>query len=308
MHIEDEAIQKMLHGKGNKIFTSSKRRKAKFLDDSIFLTWLASYKERTVSFEEISCRIAQQIFDVKMKVGIYEDFDLIVAEALYDERRYLVVFENSYHDGMCHHVNQEAEAVENEIIAAKTMLSMNLSKGDSAFYIELSDASVSVIEEKVDVEGEKREVYSRYILKCESGLSYTEGTKALQKTCSEIADKFDLDEVSILPKMKKIVNENVEACTDIQLDEIAQILFDGTPPAKREFIDEMKSKGFTQALDVENVKPAKAEKVQKIKTDSGIEIIIPIDYMNSRDYVEFSNAPDGTISIRLKNINKIISK
>ena len=59
---------------------------------------------------------------------------------------------------------------------------------------------------------------------------------------------------------------------------------------------------------MEYVKPAKAEKVQKIKTDKGIEIIIPVDYMNSKEYVEFRNHPDGTISIQLKNITHITSK
>ena len=61
-------------------------------------------------------------------------------------------------------------------------------------------------------------------------------------------------------------------------------------------------------IEVEYVKPARSDKVQKIKTDKGIEIIIPVDYMNSRDFVEFKNQPDGTISIQLKNITRITSK
>ena len=65
--------------------------------------------------------------------------------------------------------------------------------------------------------------------------------------------------------------------------------------------------GF-ELVDVEYVKPRRSERVQKIKTDNGIEIIIPVDYMNSKDYVEFVTQSDGTISIQLKNITNITSK
>ena len=34
----------------------------------------------------------------------------------------------------------------------------------------------------------------------------------------------------------------------------------------------------------------------------------PVDYMNTKEFVEFKNQPDGTISIQLKNITHITSK
>ena len=63
-----------------------------------------------------------------------------------------------------------------------------------------------------------------------------------------------------------------------------------------------------KAVAIEHVKQRKAEQVQRIKTDKGIELIIPIDYMKTTDYVEIINEEEGRISIRLKNINRIISK
>ena len=75
-----------------------------------------------------------------------------------------------------------------------------------------------------------------------------------------------------------------------------------------DFREELRKQGVEKPIEVEYVKPARSDKVQKIKTDKGIEIIIPVDYMNSRDFVEFKNQPDGTISIQLKNITRITSK
>ncbi len=70
----------------------------------------------------------------------------------------------------------------------------------------------------------------------------------------------------------------------------------------------MKEKGMDRPILTEYVKPTKAEKVTKIKTDKGIEVIIPINYMDSTEYVEFQTLEDGTLMIHLKNINRITSK
>ena len=52
----------------------------------------------------------------------------------------------------------------------------------------------------------------------------------------------------------------------------------------------------------------KTGKNHKIKTDTGIEVSFPADYFKNKDFIEFINNPDGTISIQLRNIGKIINK
>ncbi|WP_405352536.1 hypothetical protein [Ruminococcus sp.] len=51
-----------------------------------------------------------------------------------------------------------------------------------------------------------------------------------------------------------------------------------------------------------------ASKSQKIKTDTGIEITVPVEYFEDDRYIEFINNNDGTISIALKNIGKLINR
>lgn len=47
---------------------------------------------------------------------------------------------------------------------------------------------------------------------------------------------------------------------------------------------------------------------QKLKTDSGIEINFPAHFYGNPDVMEFINNPDGTISILIKNIGKVVNK
>ena len=43
-------------------------------------------------------------------------------------------------------------------------------------------------------------------------------------------------------------------------------------------------------------------------TDTGIEITIPLDYYNNKDYIEVLNMPDGRLAIQIKNIGNIENK
>ncbi len=52
----------------------------------------------------------------------------------------------------------------------------------------------------------------------------------------------------------------------------------------------------------------RANKSHKIRTDTGIEIIVPSDFFNNSEYIEFISNEDGTISINIKNVGKIINR
>lgn len=49
-------------------------------------------------------------------------------------------------------------------------------------------------------------------------------------------------------------------------------------------------------------------RTQKLKTDIGIEINFPSHFYNDKDVIEFINNPDGSISILIKNVNKVMNK
>ena len=44
---------------------------------------------------------------------------------------------------------------------------------------------------------------------------------------------------------------------------------------------------------------------QKFKFENGIELSIPLDLFNDPEVVEIKNNPDGTLSVEIKNIEKI---
>lgn len=305
MSLETET---MLKTKAEKVFHSSSKKSGSFKEGSPVKAIINDLQKDQLTFIEGSKKIATWIFDNKMKFALYTQSDVVIALVVQEGRRYLFVLENAYQEGMTHHLIQEGADITNEIVPYHTLISVNMIKNDRAFLIELSDLSLHCVENKVEIEGEKVNFYADVVLQSITTPSYKESVKNISKITEAMGEKYEIDEVELMPKMKSIIMDNVEKQIPIQTDEIANLLFADKPLAQTDFRDELKKKGVPNEVQVEYVKPAKIERVQKIKTDKGIEISIPVDYMNSKEFVEFKNQEDGTISIQLKNIMHITSK
>ena len=308
MKKEDDVIAKMLSSKAEKVFHSASRKRGVFRETSYVKELLVKLKDHSITFETFSQKLAQYVFDKKMEHAQYYVSDFIVALLLKDERRYVLVLDNACTQGITHTVQNEEDSIITEIIPYKALISSTLTAKDRAFLIELSDESLCCVENKVEIEGEKVNFYAEVILQSTTMPSYKESVKSITKLTEEMSDKYEMDEVDIVPKMKSMLVDNIENSKPIQIDEIAEELFAEKPLAKAEFKEALKKQGVPTAIEVEYVKPTRSDKVQKIKTDKGIEIIIPVDCMNTKEFVEFKNQPDGTISIQLKNITHITSK
>lgn len=301
-------IEHILQSKAKKVVASEAKIGGSFKEGSHIEHWLIQYKQGDITFEALSIEIANYIFSTKMKYAQYQSTAIIISEVVMDERRYIFVLDNCYHEGITHNVLHEGEDVVLDIVSYRTLLSTNFVKGDRAFFVELCDFSLHCVESKVEVEGEKMHFFADIVLESSTTPSYKEAITSISKITEHIANKYDLEEIELMPKMKGLIMDNVESKKPIQMEEVASVLFSDQPTAKKEFTDELRKQGIQNDIDVEYVKPSKSDKVQKIKTDKGIELTIPVDYMNSKEFIEIQNLPDGTIHIQLKNITHMTSK
>ncbi len=65
------------------------------------------------------------------------------------------------------------------------------------------------------------------------------------------AQKYDLNGVSVVPKLKSMVVDNIVTSTPIQIDEIADEVFMDQPLAREEFKAELKKQGVPKEIAVE---------------------------------------------------------
>ena len=71
---------------------------------------------------------------------------------------------------------------------------------------------------------------------------------------------------------------------------------------------ELAEQDMMRPLPVNREFATKVGEHHKIKTDTGIEISFPVEYMQNREFIEIKTNDDGTLRIELKNINKIVNK
>ena len=75
-----------------------------------------------------------------------------------------------------------------------------------------------------------------------------------------------------------------------------------------DYRQEMENAGFREPVVVDKEATLKKMRKHKLSTDTGIELVIPTEFFENTEFVEFYKDEDGFMSITLKNIQSIVNK
>ena len=89
---------------------------------------------------------------------------------------------------------------------------------------------------------------------------------------------------------------------------IVKEVFADDEALKEELVVEFDKSDLVPVKHIDKKYLKRIERLHKIKTDTGIELSVPADYLQDRELIEFNYNEDGRISIKLKNIGQIINK
>lgn len=302
-----DEITEMLEHKISRLFTSPQKKTGNIQTRNELLELLTGFKQEELSFVSFTQKLAGYIYEEKRKYAQYNACDMLFIQLTYEGQHYLVTLDNSHTIGYTHQLHQTADTTTITIDSCIT-LSPSMLKRDAAFIVCMSDFEVSTIEAKIEIEAKKRCFYNDIIFHLDAPASYRDAIHTMNKVCDNLIDEYQLAGVNVKGKMKQVIKEQLEQERSLKPEVIADAVFEAQPLAKKRFTQELKEEGIERAIPMEHVKQNKADRVQRIKTDKGIELIIPIDFMQTTDYVEIINEEEGMISIRLKNIHRITSK
>ena len=146
------------------------------------------------------------------------------------------------------------------------------------------------------------------LLQCTSVISSKEAVKVVSKIAEKVAEEHGASTVEALSKAKTYLVENAETADSFSPQDLGSDVFGDSPVLQREFEEQIKEAKLPEAVAIEKEYAQKAGRSHKIKTDTGIEITYPSEYIENTDFIQFINNPDGTLSIELKNIGKIVNK
>ena len=261
------------------------------------------------SFIEKTKEFAQLMYNIMAENPSIPSCDLICSLFDGDGKKYLGFFILNYKASYIHYVEESENARINQVIKQKTTLPNENQKIDEFVIIDLEDFSILLKEKKYDINGVKDYFISKYLLNSQDTLSDKQKFDIVSKVSKKIVKDYYEDDVTKMAEIKNAIVESVEEKDAIDIDHIKTKAFNKNLELQNIYEEEIEKRGLSEkTIDVNESLNKKIPRTQKLVTDDGIEIKIPVAYLTSDDKIEFLNNPDGTISILLKSIREIQGK
>lgn len=309
-HPEDSDINDFIKAHIEKVFKDINIKKACFEKDDNEIKLLC---EKLVldneNFLETSKKLAEKLYSIIIKYVNIPSCDLVCSMFNGDGKSFLGLFILNYKTSYIHYVEESEGGKVNKVKKQITTLPSTSQSIDEFVIIDLSDYTILLKEKKHDMDGIKEPYLSKYFLKSQTILSDKEKIDIINKTSKKMINDYYDGDVKKMADVKTAIKESIEENDNIDIEEIKQKTFKDNLELQNIYSEELEVKGITEkniSLNENVIK--KIPKTQRLVTEDGIELKIPISFLNSQEKVEFINNENGTISILLKNIRDIQDK
>ena len=259
---------------------------------------------------EDSKKIAGKLYEIMNSNVTIPSADFAAITFQLKSVRYLALLKMNYKESFVH-MTQSSEEGENinSIIKYQSTLPSASTKLSEAVVINLEDYSIRIIEKKYEINGEKCNYLSEVFLKCKAAMSSKSKLDIVTRAVEQVNKKHFADKPVAQMEAKRIIKEEIEEKGTINVEQISEKIYGKVPEIKAEFDAKMEKYHMQKAeVKPQSEKTTKKFEKQYLKTDTGIEINIPMEQYQDANQVEFITNPDGTISVLIKNINKISTR
>ena len=299
-----EFIEKHL----SRIMEDGAGKKGEFLEHSILKQSLDRYLSGGATFTEFSAAAGNLLYDQISQADELESMDFLVCRFTEESREYIGFLLLPNKTAYTHQVESGEEGPANKIIRYFTLLPGTSQKISCYALIDTETQEIRLSDKKRSVLGEDVFVLSDRVLQCSYGQSDRETVRLIRKIAGEVAEEYGSNSAVAVTRAKNCSIENAEQNVPFTPSDLCEEVFRDNEVMKKTFRQKAAEADIPAKIEVENPKVVKSIRSHKIKTDTGIEIKIPTEYLENNRYVEFTNHADGTISIQLKNIGKIVNR
>ncbi len=276
-------------------------------DYNMFYSYLKEYKDEKTDFVNFTKQIAGQLFAIMSANVNVPSADLAVVKYRYRQNDYLALLKLNYQSTYIHFTDYESEVNVNTIIQHRTTLPNTGQRVSEGAIINLEDLTVDVLDKLYEIDGEKKLYLSKLFFKCHTKLSSKEKFNAVKTAANRVSRKFFDENIEKKAEITEKLYECLEETGELNLEKFAKEAFPAQEEVKEVFFETLEKKGVEEPKITMTEKTIKRSfEKQRIKTDDGIEIKIPMEFYNNPTKMEFVTEPNGKISIVLKDINKIL--
>ncbi len=297
--LTNEYVNKIIE----KVGKNPNKRSGSFNSESPLKKVLLEYKSE--DFIESSKKIADVFLDILNKNDIKTSHDLLVCEYRIEENTFLglILLENL--TAITHETVMDGDIEVNEFTKTISVLPESTTRISTFMLVSLPDLNFYSSEKLRESQGEKKKIFEE-AMDANYHPSTNDIIKAVKKETKKIAEDIGIDYLKTIANVNDFIFQKASE-NSLNISELADACLPDEE-TKKEFKANLALKGVNEVEPIEYDLVSKKVRNQKIKTDTGIELIIPEEFFRDNSNLEIKNNSDGTMSIEIKNFTKIISR
>ncbi len=258
------------------------------------------------NFEDITQKLSKSIFEIMRKCTAIESADLMYCLYETEGKLKLCMLKLNHRDSYIHQIDEIEGNRSIMIVKYKTTLPNVSHKPDESFIYEIENNTLFINEKRHIVEDEKTTLFSNLLFSLPFVLSPKDTYDAIEKVSKRMVKEYFDNDIEKKIDISKEIVESFNAKGEVDLNKITDNIFESDYVVKQRYNEELKSSGIKEdTIRLDNKLDKNINKKQRIKTEEGIEILIPVEYLDDTDKISFNTNSDGTVNIVMKCLNSI---
>ena len=306
---EEEPVHSILQNQLEKIMNSNQMKWASFGEDKEVEELLAELDKDLSIFVEVTQDIACMIH---RKINKYQDhlpscdmaFILFEMEdVMYfagvkiNHKDFYVRETESFPAGDLHTIRKSND------LFIPTRLSV-----EEGFIVHLKYFDIALLDKEYKVEGEKLGFFGDLIFNLDKGMSEKEKLQSFNQINKRLQEKFIGEDLEQRAQIKKAISDTLAETGKLDVRLALEKAFDEKNEIKGIYQEALgRARLDHEKIEIDNNAARKKFDIQKITTNSGIEISIPVEFYEDESKLEIISNGDGTITFIIKNIEEFKS-
>ncbi len=257
-------------------------------------------------FKTVSLKLADAFIDAMEKSPDIKPCDLVCVLFSRGETEYVAALKLNYKPSFSHTVEMEANAITNKLVLHQTILPPMTQKIEEGLVVGLEERAAYIKDKQVTLDEKRCAYISECIIGTPKVMTAKRAINTATKAAEKIVQQFKDDPLVETAKVRAAVEDMIDYYGHVDTKVIAEKCFE-TEAEKEAYTKVIEQQGIDEApWEVPESQRNKIKRTHKIKTSSGVEIVVPYAYMARKENLEIFNNEDGTVSIKLLNLGELL--